>query len=87
VPHFASLNLSDEEFEKLDRVVREYLRTSRPKFLRAIALQFSEQCYSGATPDWPTQFVVKPGIDKGKLKGRSRTKTKPAAASRKKKAS
>ena len=68
VAHFASLNFTQEEFEKLDKIVRQYLRTSRPKFLRAIALQFSEQYYAGEIPDWPPRFVVRPDFSAKKKK-------------------
>jgi hypothetical protein len=75
--------LSPEEFEKLDKIVREYLRTSRPKFLRAIALQFANQYHAGQIPDWPPQFVTRPDIDEGKQKSRGSGKKPPGPAQKK----
>jgi len=54
--HFASITLDDEDFAKVDEVVK-YLRTSRPDFLKAITLQFAEQYHADEIPDWPPCFV------------------------------
>jgi hypothetical protein len=63
VRNFATLKLSDEEFERLEKIVKDYLGTSRPRFLQTLVLQFEKQFNSGETPDWPPRFVMRPELE------------------------
>jgi len=84
VRHFGSLSLNDEEFEKLDKVAKEYLQMSRPAFLKAIALQFSKQYHAGEIPDWPPRFVVRPDIEGKKKKAGPAKPNRPLSPKKKK---